>query len=102
MRERHIIQALSDAYGGKVRFERKRNPNHSNTWRWTIGDRKAEAFLNQIKDKLMAKRAQAEIAVHFSQNKPRGGRRSELQRLIQEDCWHEMRRLNQRGVGKWV
>lgn len=104
MREESIIRELANQYGGNVRRDDRNariNPDHSVVWRWRIGDKKAAAFLSKVKEYLLAKRVQAELAIHFTEYKPAGGKRTSQQLLVQQDVWREMRRQNMRGVGKW-
>jgi hypothetical protein len=100
MREGWIMDALQAQYGGSVWRQQRREPHHSPVSRWRIGDAKALPFLDDIMPFLRAKFDRAALAKHFMTYKGHQHRKNAMARQIQEDCFWEQRRLNQRGVEK--
>lgn len=103
MREGWLMEMIKDQYGGNVRRDErnhKLNENHSVVYRWRVGDLKAKAFLKEILPYLRAKSVQAQLALHFSEQKHLHLRADPTSRLIQQDCYHAVRYENRTGVGK--
>jgi hypothetical protein len=103
LREGDVLKQIQKIFGGSLRPNKIRNPNHALTWRWRLSSKKAMYFLKCIYPFLCFKRKQAYFGLHFQQLMTDcGGARTENEALIQEDHYWLMRDINRRGVTRWT
>ena len=71
-----ICQQLKFAFGGNITQYQPKNQRARMVWRWSIGSKNAQNFLEAIYPYLKLKKPQAEIAIKFQKHKAkRGGRK---------------------------
>lgn len=102
MREKSLITALQETFGGSVREKISTNPKHSNYYYWELCGNGCLDFASKLLPYLKAKRKQAEIAIAFQTTKQTLGNKA----LTDEEYWwyerlhRQMKKSNQKGVGK--
>lgn len=103
MRERYIIEAIQDRFGGTIRQVKKRSENHSDYWEWHLGGRDSVIFCEAMKDKLIAKARQAQLIIDFQAAKAENGNRPvpDERYAFYGECYEKMKTLNAKGVGKF-
>lgn len=102
MREKSIIDGLQEMFGGTVRQVKKRSENHSDYWEWHLGGKDSVVFCEKMKDKLIAKREQAQLIVDFMSEKTANGNQPlpDSRYEFYGQCFDKMKALNAKGVGK--
>ena len=103
-----ILNELKYRFGGCLRMERKDkyHNKYNKLWSWTLSCHKALVFLNAVYPFLKLKRAEAELAMQFQENKVSGahqGHRGNVpktpeQLAIEEAQYILMRNLKKGGV----
>jgi hypothetical protein len=102
IRERHIVEALADKYGGTVTVARARKETHSDSWHWQTTGKNSKAFAEDVLPHLLAKDKQATLIISFQAEKNLNGNRPlpDTRYAFYEKAFAEMKKLNLKGVGK--
>ncbi len=102
MREKHILEAIQERFGGKVTNVKNRSENHSPYFEWRLGGVASAEFAQEISDKLIAKRKQAELIAAFQAEKNANGNQPlpDSRYEFYGQCYAQMKVLNAKGVGK--
>ena len=88
--DRGLIDYMVDTVGeGHVYVQQGRKANHRPLHQWIIGQREAQRFLKEVRDYLVIKRDQADVALNFMKTfdgiVPSGGYRTPKSVLRQRD-----------------
>ena len=100
LREGWLLRYLQNQWGGSLKRYARKVPQQAPVSRWRLGDLAAVPFLRAIEPYLLAKREQANIALHFRASSGNDKRTNPLSQLIREDCYWCLRYANRRGVEK--
>ena len=69
MSERIIPQLFQNVFGGTVYRYKLRNPNYKTLHKWVVRDCQCIDFLKELMPYLIIKYPEAEIVLHFAENK---------------------------------
>lgn len=65
IREEHIVDALVNRYGGSKTKKLGRKANHSDTFRWKVGNASLLGFIDDVRPYLLIKHQQADLIKNF-------------------------------------
>ena len=106
IRERFIVEAFEETFGGRVALDRPSTEKHSSYWRWFASGVIASDFCKIISQYMHLKRKQAEILIEFQEAKLAKVKESSYTKLSDSEyenytrLYRLMRETNQKGVGK--
>lgn len=102
MREKSMICALQNYYGGSVRPIKARKIQHSQAWQWTITCKNLDQFCYSMENKLKCKGAQLKVIRKFrnAAKKAANLKMTDKRYKVYENCHAELSLLNKKGVGK--
>jgi hypothetical protein len=98
---RLLLEWLLVRWEGSIKPYIRKIPNCKPVYTWTLSAKSAVMFLKLIKDFLVIKKDQAELALIFQTTVKSGGSWSRLTPetlQTREDCFNKMAILNKRGV----
>ncbi|QNN99113.1 LAGLIDADG endonuclease [Streptomyces phage Faust] len=102
MRDKQIIEALAEQFGGTATLVKKRSDKHSDYYAWRVTGKNALAFAESIEPYLIGKKDQAQLIIGFQNEKILNGNQPlpDSRYEFYTSCYAKMRELNTKGVGK--
>jgi len=99
LRQLSVLKQIQELLGGNVRSSREETNKYAATFKWTIWSDRAANFAQIIKDRLLIKKPQAELAIRFQNSLNQNNRQiiSEEHWQALESMYQEMKFLNIRG-----
>ena len=90
---------LKENFDGSTSLELRSNPNHKNLYRWQVSGKDAKKLLIKVRDYLLLKTVQADLAIKYSLHCSwKSGQLRPLSLIRkQERYWEQMRKLNHKG-----
>ena len=98
---RLLLEWLNARFGGSIKRYVRVTPNCKPVYTWTISAKSGIMFIKLIKDFLVIKKDQAEIALMFQTTVVSGGswcKVTDEKLRIREEYFQNMKQLNKRGV----
>jgi tyrosyl-tRNA synthetase len=98
--DKDVINQIQDKIGGSVYFDKSENIHRKDAYRWCVASTKTYNFIVKMLPYLVLKKQQAEIAIKFQESIRQcwsGNGLSESEITFKEQCYNEMKKLNQRG-----
>jgi len=103
LRQYSILKEIQEFAGGVVRQSSEATIRHASCFIWTVIGKEAAELAHAIKDKLRAKKQQAELAIQYQvlKNQNRGGQpNSEERWSALEQMYEQMQALNEKGPNR--
>jgi len=60
-----VLEKFKEMFAGQIYLIRKRNPNHTQAWKWSVGTAQSMLLLEQLLPHLVIKKKQAQLALEF-------------------------------------
>lgn len=101
IREEVVVDIFQELYGGTKLFRKSKVEGHSDTHQWRATAKVLDRFIDDIKDCLVLKRAQADVIIEARRVRSAQGWQMTPERLAELQTYKaRMNALNKRGVGK--
>lgn len=104
IREKNIVEAMQERFGGTVVLQKSYSDNHSPYYKWQITGLGAQKVAWMLEPHLIAKKSQAKLLQAFQAEKVVNGNKPVTDERYEfyGKCFDMMKVLNKRGVGKSV
>jgi hypothetical protein len=102
MRDRVLICALQETFGGSVRQCKNNSPKHAEYYSWDVCGEEVVLFVDAIAEHLIIKKPQAKHAKRFQEYKRQNKNQPNTpDRVSNLEYFHEyMKSMNQKGVSR--
>ena len=99
LKERVVLEALKQRWGGTVVEQKSRSENHAPYFRWQVTGEGAREFAEDVGPNMVIKKARAALAVSFQVAKGSKGNRPSTDSEYDEQTqmYNQMKKLNEKG-----